>query len=512
LLAVFILLSAAYVGQRVANSWLIGDALNLTRASQISLEQGTISPTAYVYRFGFAYPSLNVFLAHLTGLSIETIQTYLQPFLVVLLVPVAYIAFARLAANRLAALFATLLLFLQADFFFEVTRSSHAKLTWLLALTMLYILASSFERIQSGSSPIWWILLFYPVALALIATNSFFASSYILGIALAFVGLQLLRWLPITRDLTRPPGFRRLLYITLSGTILVFLFIFYLYPPARLQFITLRTTVDRLAALLLGLENIGFSPYAYVTNTWLSVSTYITLTLLNYLVVVVSFIAWFRLAFLIVVKRQGMPAGRYLLWLLYPSFALILAISVALDFSGILSQNLQVRLFPNLMVVAIPLAALLVVDLLTAIRARNRVSFSVASAVLAIVVIFFAGAGLLKVTNDPLLSNRWLFYTRSEQLAMDWADERLVDTAVWTGLERRLELYADFFTEWAWHGVEPLPGRHTQEERHFLLSDIIRAHAARVGATLPDVRYQQQVYDNGGAQLYYRRPATPYQR
>lgn len=512
LLTVLVLFTTGYISLRFAGNRIVGDAANLTLASQSTLAEGTIAPTTNVYRFGFAYPALNVFLAHLTGLPVETLQEAVQPFLVVLLVPVAFLAFSRLAVHRMAALLATLLLFLQPDFIFESVRSSHGKLTWLLALSMLYILTSSIEAINRGRSPVPWILAFYLVAFGLITSSSFFAASYILAIAFAFLGAQMMRRLPGGFQVSFPHQFRRLLYVSLSGSLLVFLFIFYLYPPALLQFITLGTATDRIGSLVLGAETLGPSPYDYVGATWLSTRTYLALTLFNYLILVLSFIAWLRMGFAMLWNREILPAGRYLLWLVYAALAAVLALSVILDFTGIFSRNLQVRFFPHLMVAAIPMAALLIVDLLGLLRRRSAILFRLAPAVLVTCIIYFAAASLLKVTNEPLISNKWLFYTHSEGIALDWAGENLEDTAVWAGLDRRLAPYIDINTRWSDRDVEILPGRQTQENRHFLLSDAIQARAARTEAILPDVRPHNLVYDGGRAELYYRRPATPYRR
>ncbi len=77
------------------------------------------------------------------GNPLETLQLVLQPFLVVLLVPVAYAAYRTLIGSAPVALLASLLLFLSPEFLFEATRSSHAKVTWLLALTTLFVLVAA---------------------------------------------------------------------------------------------------------------------------------------------------------------------------------------------------------------------------------------------------------------------------------------------------------------------------------------------------------------------------------
>ena len=83
-------LLAGCVGLRFAWHGLDVDAVHLTTLSGNVVAEGTLSPSAGGYPYGYAYPALNTFLAHLTGVPLETLQLVLQPFLVVLLVPVAY--------------------------------------------------------------------------------------------------------------------------------------------------------------------------------------------------------------------------------------------------------------------------------------------------------------------------------------------------------------------------------------------------------------------------------------
>lgn len=505
----YALLIALYVGLRFAWGWLPGDAATLTAICQNTYLEGTVSPIAGVYPLGYAYPTFNTFLAYLTGLSIEALQVYVQPFLIALLVPVSYVAFrAMLEDNSMAAL-ASLFLFLQPDFLFEAVRGSHAKATWLLALGMLFVLARS---LQAGSSRAMagWVSLFYLLAYGLISSNVFFASSYVFGLAFAFLGgWALARW---QRSSEAPQGhLRRLLYVALACSVLVFLFIFYVYPPALHLAGTLNTTLDRLSGFFLDVET-GTNPYQYVQATWLSPGLYVALSSLSWLMLAFSFANWCHKAWVLLWRRQPLTSGQLLLWLLYTAFATLLALSVLVDLSGALSANLQVRLFPHLMVVAIPLAAQVMGHLVAAAWRRGQAARRAAAALLAVAVLLFSAASLFKATNEPLLNNRWLFSSSDERAAIVWAGPRLAGPWVWLGLDGRLRAVLTAYGDWDGQGLEPYTGPQVAERYDLLLSEVMAAQATRLGVPLPNVRGRLRVYDNGAVSLHHARPRTPYQR
>ncbi|MCX7855443.1 MAG: hypothetical protein N2556_05645, partial [Anaerolineae bacterium] len=158
LLAGYVLLAAGYIGARFLWNWTSTDDARLTVAAEAVYAEGTILPSE-TYPFGYGYPALNTFLSHLTGLSIRTLQVYVQPFLVVLLVPLAFAAYRNLTGRPETAMLASLMLFLQPEFLFESARSSHAKLTWALALSLLSALAASFRAAGAGRPIGKWVVL-----------------------------------------------------------------------------------------------------------------------------------------------------------------------------------------------------------------------------------------------------------------------------------------------------------------------------------------------------------------
>lgn len=512
LLAIYVLLLAGYVSLRYGGRVVQDDATALTLASQRVLAGATIAPPGG-YSYGYAYPALNTFLAHLTGASIESLQAFVQPLLVVLLAPISFAAYRSLTGRRRVAMLAALLLFLSPEFLFEATRSSHAKMTWLLALTMLFILARS---LRPGPHPGWlvpWVAAFYLATFALITSNSFFASGYIFGIAFAFTTtLVLLSFRRVSPALGA--RMRRLSYVTASTWLLVFLFSFYLYPPVWRVFGELRSTLDRLSVFLLSVEPTGGTdPYAYTQSTWLSLGVYLALTAFNWTVLLLSFAVWLRQGWLLWVRRVDMPAHRLLLWLLYGSFGLLMVLSVLVDLSGGLSANLQLRIFPHFLMVGIPLASEGIFALLAWAR-RRRPSLVARAAPVALVALLslFALGALLKITNEPLLSNQWAFYAEEERHSVQWVGSHVRNNQVWAGRDYRLPTVARAYGNWGQENIRIDRGGIPVSARYVLLSEVSQKRADRIGERLPDTRQSLIVYDAGGARLYYSRPQTPYQR
>jgi hypothetical protein len=512
MLALLALLLALYVGLRFDWRWLTGDAEILSSISQSLFEEPNLTSPGSVYQHGYIYPVLNVIMANITGIPISALQLFIQPFLIVLLVPVAYITFASFTGTFASGFLASFILFLQSEFLFEAVRSSHSKITWLMALSLLFILVASIRSAGDSRLMIKWTILFYIVAYALIASNSFFAANYIFSISFAFLGGSVIRRFLI--EGTQIRKLHRLLFITLSCCILVYLFMFYAYPPALHHFNFLQSIWDKFAALFLDLE-VATNPYRYVTSTWINSAVYLSLTLLNWLLLGISSLAWLDWTRKLI-RRQPLPVHRLLLWLFYPAFAMLMVLSVLLDFSGVLSSNLQVRIFPNFMIFAIPLASLAITGFIRKLQNRFQFPGWVAPTVLFLAFTFFSGASLLKVTNEPLLSNRWDFYTPAESRSLSWLSDYQKDAIIWSGFYRRLDFLSKCMTDSSSRNLVHLSNDQLSLNRHyihyFLVSEVASRRAARMEVPLPDLRGTFKVYDNGQVGVYKTRPLTPYQR
>ncbi len=508
LLAGYVILAAGYIGARFLWNWTSTDDARLTVAAEYLYAEGTIVPTE-TYPFGYAYPALNAFLSHLTGLSIRTLQVFVQPFLVVLLVPLAFAAYRNLTGDVATGALASILLFLQPEFLFEAARSSHAKLTWAMALGLLYALAASFRHAEVGKPIGRWVVITYLFAFGLTTSSSFFSSSYLFAILCAFVGWQLWRrW--GRRQARRGAPLTRLLYVVLSCSVLLYIVIYHIYPPAGGQLSILRSIVDQVATLFLGVEE-ATNPYRYVQVAWISEQVYILLTLFNWVILVISFFQWARQGKRIVEGQDELSPNQLFLWLLYGGFGLFLAISVVLDVSGALSANLQVRAFPHLMVVALPMAAEALVGIVRR-SGRSAAARALLGGGLVLAVMGFSLASLLKVTNEPLLSYNWVFFADPERRAVEWLGQYGEGGIVWMGMDERLVALAEASPLWEARRLKAKWGWPADQTVYFLLSETMTLRARRTGTELPEVFPYNRIYDNHFAAIYRTRAGGPYGR
>ncbi|MGD9406382.1 MAG: hypothetical protein PVH95_14650, partial [Anaerolineae bacterium] len=134
-------------------------------------------------------------------------------------------------------------------------------------------------------------------------------------------------------------------------------------------------------------------------------------------------------------------------------------------------------------------------------------------ALAALLLVWFAVAAVLKAANEPLLSNKWVFYSAPEAQAMGWADGNLQSADVWTAHDERI------YEAGAFLRGAPSPNDNTFRgyrfggyERYILYSERERLRGIRMGLAMPSVLEWSRVYDNGEVYLYHDRPQTPYQR
>jgi hypothetical protein len=178
-------------------------------------------------------------------------------------------------------------------------------------------------------------------------------------------------------------------------------------------------------------------------------------------------------------------------------------LAAAGDQSGQFGGNWQHRSFPSFAMVAIPIIA----AALCRIRLR-RAGLLLAGLILAL----FAGLAVLKATNEPGLSNKWMFYTPAEFHAIVWTDLHERYEPIWLGFDERLGSAFDL-------AIGESPRRNwwvafslESNGRTFVISDVVRAHSARLGRQLPAVVAENRIYDNGTTQVYRLRSRSPYQR
>jgi hypothetical protein len=502
------LLLSGYALLRYAGWWGEGDTAAFTKFIAKMLETGDLIPAGAVYRNGYGYPVLITWLVTFTGLSLDIVQLIGGALLVVWVVVPAWLAYREFTQSELAASLASLILLIQPEFLFPLLRGTHEKFTRGFMFIALYLLLRGM-RSRSTRHTSLLVVCFYLSAYGLISVNTFMATSFILAIILALGLAWLVNRLAPKNMQTGKPVISKLIYVVISLLVVAFLFTFYAYTPAEYQLQILHYFIDRLALLFLNTETTAGNPYQVVNTGWVSQPVYYLVSLANWLLLGISFVLWLRQAYVWLIKRSFHPENQeILLWAFYTSFAFMGVSSILLDVSGALSSNMQVRVYSSFAMIAAPLVG--------AWLAKQKFSQSV------IQKLIWAGTSLafgclmvlsaFKATNEPLLSNYWLFYTPAERQSLIWAEQNLNQRTLWTGQTGRV---SDGYTIrengrqvdiglTAW-----IPDPTTQ---NYLISDVIRLYAQRTGTQLPVQPDSLLTYDNGTAQIYHRRPVTPYQK
>jgi hypothetical protein len=519
---------ATFFVLRSLGRWTENDTASLASAISGVLRAQRLLPsdgTAYVN--GYAYQALMVFLAHFTGLSVPQLQQLLAPFLFVLiLLPVAWVAYRELTGRAATATLAMILLLLQPEFLFVSLRGSHEKVTRTLMLLALLFLARSFRPGDHPGRFAVNVVLFYAAGYGIIASNNMFGTSFVAALIVTLLASWLLSYVspagvaPLGRRLTG-----RLLYSTVILLGVAFVFTFYAYPPATNQLNVYEEIWKKVTVLLLnvgGEEAPAGDPYGLVVAGWISLPVYFLVSLANWLLIGASAVFWVRDGWRWLVRREAPTPAAWLLWLLYAAFAFQGVLSVAVDFSGAIASNFQHRAFASFVLVAAPITARGLISLLGRPVASlpGRAALHRATLVaLAALVGCLSLLSLFKATNEPLLSHKWMFYEGQEMQALGWATANMRNATIATDFDERLTTAHLLAVTSSLPVSQRFPGnnslaqyRRNPAARDFLISDTTRRRAQRLGFPLPAVADQLLIYDNGTTQLYHLVPETPRQR
>ena len=267
-----------------------------------------------------------------------------------------------------------------------------------------------------------------------------------------------------------------------------------------------------MSVLFLSVE-VQTNPYASISAptgaAWVASWVYPLLTSFDIFIAVVGLGVWIWLAFRFF--RQRVREDNWsllLLWLFAAAFAVEVALSVVVDL-GFLAGNLQIRIFPLFMLFAIPLVVVGTGALIHYVRPRSRIAIGI---VVSLLVLVFAATGMLKATNDPVVSNKWVFWDDHEQNAVVWASNGIRGQEVWIGFDERLLVMQTIKSlDNPQQHDRFVARRSSQSSRYVLISSLIRDRSVRLRVAAPDVVDDDLVYDNGGGQLFHLLPKTPYQ-
>jgi hypothetical protein len=528
IVALYTLLSASYFVVRYGGQWADSDTANMTEATLEVLNRGTLQPADKGYRAGYAYQSIAVYLITATGLTAQQLQYWIFPLLASGLSVLAFVMYRELIGNAATAAIATMLLFIQPDFLFVIFRGSHEKITWLAVIMAVYVLARSFAATYNISRFVSFAGLFYLFVLLLVGSNAYMGSAFIIAINVSLVAGFFILWAlrrksPDSVNLSIP----RLVYITGLALMIWFLIIFYVYPSAADMLRILDSVAGKSIAIGLGVET-GQNPYAALQTGWVSRPAYLGLALPTFWIGGFSFLIWLSMG--VRMLRGKIPFQRsqqLLLWLIYAGFGVQLGISLIVDRLGSISGNFQLRIFPPLLLFAVPLVAMAIekfaktgwVNSPWRNPGRDRISgrpwfAGVLIGVISLLLFWASLVSLMKATNDPWLGNYWIFWTSREKSGLQWADKYLRNDQFWVDQQGiRLSSYASSIQFGQSSGNINTAGTTNSLINSFLISDVIRDLSTRLPSyVIPDARGANHIYDNGSVSIYRKRSLTPFQR
>ena len=502
------ILSGAYSVLRFGGRTMEVDAARMALSADGIIHTGRIA-NRYAYPHGVGYAAVLSVLGLVTGLEIQTLL-WVAALLVFITLLAAFIAYRELLGGNATALAATLLLLLQPDFLFYIVRGSHEKFTWTFAVLMLFFLIRGQDQNRSNKQLLINILLFYVSFWGMVMSNAYFASTFLMAIIVGLV----IGWLLVRFRFRGPQEqylpevwMKRLLWLTLSCFVVYFVFINYVYVSVQESISFYTAIFDRIGILVFGAAPVTApSTFEYFASAWRSPGAYQLVTAIQWLSAVGGVVVW--LVSLLYIKR--LTTKQRFLWQMYTGYGVILAAGTFIDFAGFLNENLQIRLFAPFAMFS---AAMLVQGVHSTWRKWPRIFKRLlvpAAALLA--ALAFIGVQL-KITNDPLIANNWLFYSPSEMRAGEWINASMQGQTVWVDTGDHLQnvfLFRAGYTEKQQNDF--INCRLPDEFPNTLLSERVLLESSRKGLSVPLVDGQLQIYDNGAAQVYRRRPLTPYQR
>ncbi len=508
LLIGLVVLLGLYSLLRYGGWWSELDTSTFIRYTYSIISDAKLIPAGSVYNNGYGYQVLMAWLAAFTGMPIGALQVAGGALLVVWVVAPAWLAYRELTRSSLAASLASLILFIQPEFLFPILRGTHEKFTRGLMFLCIYLLVRSL-RTKSVREVAFLTASFYLCSYALLSFNNFLASSFILGTILA-LGLI---WAWQKRD--KPDAeagtnlVSKLFMVSASMLVVAFLFTFYAYPPAAYQLGILHYFIDRLALLTLNAEAAATNPYQWINNGWVSRPAYCLVSLANWLLLALSLMVWAKQSYQWLIRRKERPQQHEtLLWAFYLAFGFLGVVGILLDISGALSSNLQLRVYPTFAMVAAPLIAMWLLQLKPERTRLRKGAWAGASVAMGCLMVL----SMIKATNEPVLSNYWIFYTPAEYQATAWAESSLPQQDLNVGDDARIAFGYFIRQNGRPVNINFISNNSSISASDYLISEANLLFSQRVGSQLRITPDSLITYDNGTAQIYHRRPVTPYQK
>jgi len=511
----------SYFMTRYGGVFSVVDIVVFGRAASGIVSSGSLFE-GILYQSGVGYPTVVATLSMLTGLPVATLQTYVLPFGLLFTVGAAVVLFGTVFDGPMAA-FGSVLLFLHPFVLFSGYRSTHEKFTYMfiiLTVFAVYRILSS----ESGTTRVRYVLVGYATVLGVVAYNVFFAVIFVGALGLSFVGAQALVFADHKRSRTRQLG-----YTMAVSFSLLFVYGAFVYPPASQLFANVGSAVVEGVVGTVGGSSAasGGQSYQSALSDWGRFEVWVLLTSYYWIVLPVAGLTWLvRTKSLLSASRNVRSIGPdVFIYALFAALSLELFVGAFVDRFGVSpGGNTQIRILPLVGILAAVLATMGVAGLRRRLRGegpgllsrRQRAVVGRTFVVtLLLVTVVFTGAGLLKASSSPLVSENWVFTTGPEQAAMEWIEGEASEQIVWTGYNERVTAGHSIR-----HPESPTANNHeilgVDIGINYLLSSrTISALAREAGLPLPPHDDAHKVYTNGDARLYWFeefRPMIDYNR
>ena len=541
-----------YVYFRYSGLVADSDVGGITKTIQALQNQGTIF-NDYQYSNGFGLQIIVASLSNITGLTIQRVLILPTGFLFII---TAYLLFVELIKSRRIALLSSFLLCLQPDLLFITSRGSHERYTFFLFLAAFLMLVRLSRSSRDNTKFSLYLALFLLTIFSLATLNSWITMIAIFLVVLASAICLVLHKLGRMASLSSS----KIWLATILCIPLYYLITSYVYPTSGLmqreivsqwKRVLISTNGGLIVPIALGLAFLmtislffrfqvakllgnwtlgsfqkmrvhrGFQLLlygiiallllAYILGVYIfSVSsgvlcfppkTWLFLTLFNWIIIPFSGVGAINILRERNRDRASFPISYSMLLSLYLSSFLLLLLAIFVDrvIKAGAGQNYELRVFPYFMAFAILLASVTISKRLHRFGKWQRIT----KIGLVILVVILSANSLLKSTNDPIVSDKWIFYSQGEKIAMDWLESTFVGKAtLWAGLDRRIR--SAFYYNSSFPGVHKVKFTDLEGGKYYFISDTIRKRAERFGFSLSFVERYDQVYDNGKVQLHGR--------
>jgi len=501
LILIYAIASHLYFIFRYGGHWLCSDTSVITRITSSVYDSGQIfAPGAQYYTHGFGYPVTASIHALIAGVPVQTYQQYLHPILGVIPILLAYPFFLRVTKSKKVALLSTFLLASIPEVLYETSRGTHATFTYTMIILSAYVLAVIVDpRIGFRKSLRMWVILGLAL-FALISFNAMMATAFIFAIIIFFLIGSI--FYGRLKNVVVPS---RLFLGSILGVTLLALMVYCIYPPAGGVFDFVTRTGGAITQLVPGAVTPGLtvpSSYQYVQEAWRSIPTYLFLTMANWIVGLLSLICWGAAIYLLIIRRRECTPAFLLVLSLYTGLGIVLAASLISDWiGGEAAMNLELRVFPLLMIFGAPLAGVLVFKI---INYTKRGKLKVASlTILSVLIVLFAVNAPLKATTEPSLSRHWNFYSATEESGLRWISIDGETVSLWKGAEpegweNRLNTLSVLL---GCYNIRDVP---EEKADYVLVSDIIRRRSGVVNIPIPDISASSKIYAAGDVAIYRR--------